>query len=88
MTFFTTNGATSRFVCQLRCNVQGLHAAEVLTASLVALRMPLAGDVSISLIAAPVVDGVASDDEQLEKASVALLDELTRFAPVLQPLSL
>ncbi|HEY5103431.1 MAG TPA: NAD(P)H-dependent oxidoreductase [Acidimicrobiales bacterium] len=64
---------------------RGLRASEVLLSSLVALRMFLAGDVSISLKDTPVVDGVFAGNEQLEKSSIALIDELTRFAPVFRP---
>ena len=64
---------------------RGLRSSEVLLSSLVALRMFLAGDVSISLTDTPIVDGVFAGNERLEKSSIALIDELTRFAPVFQP---
>jgi NAD(P)H-dependent FMN reductase len=64
---------------------RGLRAAQTLTHSLVALKMFFAGAVAISLPTTPVDEGVFSSNEDLEKSATALLDELTRFAPVFQP---
>jgi NAD(P)H-dependent FMN reductase len=65
---------------------RGMRAAQVLKPSLVALKMPYAGDVTISLPITPVVEGVFKGDEQLVKAAGVLLDELARLTPVFQAL--
>lgn len=65
---------------------RGLRAAQVLKPSLVALKMPFAGDVAIPLSTSPVVNGVFEGNEQLVAASKALLDELARFTPLFQSL--
>jgi NAD(P)H-dependent FMN reductase len=65
---------------------RGLRAAQALKPSLVALKMPLAGDVAISIKANPVVDDTFSADENLEKSATALLDELARLTPHFQAL--
>jgi NAD(P)H-dependent FMN reductase len=65
---------------------KGLRAAQALKPSLVALKMPYAGDVAIGLAATPVVEGVFEGDEQLVKAAQALLEELARLTPLFQSL--
>lgn len=61
---------------------RGLRAAQALKPSLAALAMPLAGDVSISLAATPVTDGVFVGDEHLTSAATSVLDELARLTPL------
>ena len=65
---------------------RGLRAAEALKLSLVALKMPFAGDVGISMFTNPVADETFSADESLEKAAASLLGELARLTPVFQAL--
>ncbi len=61
---------------------RGLRAAQALKPSLAALKMPLAGDVAISLAATPVADGVFAGDENLARSANGVLDELARLAAV------
>lgn len=65
---------------------RGLRAAQALKPSLVALKMPLAGDIGIGLSTSPVVDGVFEGNEQLDTSAGALLDELARLTPHFQAL--
>jgi NAD(P)H-dependent FMN reductase len=63
---------------------KGLRAAQALKPSLVALKMPFAGELGIGLSTSPVVDGVFKGDEQLDTSAKALLDELARLTPLFQ----
>jgi NAD(P)H-dependent FMN reductase len=65
---------------------QGLRAAQALKPSLVALGMALAGDVSISLAANPVVNDVFTRSEGLDQAALKVLDDLERLTGPYQAL--
>jgi NAD(P)H-dependent FMN reductase len=65
---------------------RGLRAAQALKLSLVALKMPFAGDVGIGLAQTPVVEGVFTANEQLEASAETLLDELARLTPLYRTL--
>jgi NAD(P)H-dependent FMN reductase len=65
---------------------RGMRAAQALKPSLVALKMPLAGDVSVSLITNPLVDGVFPGDEGLVKSAQTVLNELALLTPLYQSL--
>ncbi|HVA70412.1 MAG TPA: NAD(P)H-dependent oxidoreductase [Acidimicrobiales bacterium] len=65
---------------------RGLRAAQALKLSLVALKMPFAGDVGIGLAQTPVVDGVFAANEQLAASAGTLLEELARLTPLFQSL--
>lgn len=65
---------------------RGVRAAQALKASLLAVKIPHAGDVAISLSATPVRDGHFEGDASLVRSATRVLHELARLVAVYRPL--
>jgi NAD(P)H-dependent FMN reductase len=66
----------------------GMRAIQQLKPTLALLKLIHAADITVSLIATPVVDGVFSGSDILEVSATQMLDELKKLVEPFQPLQL
>lgn len=65
---------------------RGLRASVALRTVLTSLAMAPAGDVAISLVDRPVIEGVFTPDEAVTRAALRALDQLAALAPLYRSL--